>query len=316
MAQRSAFAGAIAVGVDGTERSRDAVVLARTLAQATGANLLVASVHPSLSALAGHSEAREYETAWRKQARARLADVEPLLEGLPSCDRRVIPAGSPASGLQRLADQESAELIVVGSTHRGALGRVLVGSVGERLLSGARCAVAVAPRGFAKASPPPPRLLGVAIDGSAESAAALRAASALARAAGAELRVITVVEPFAALGDPLISPRPDTAALTLELLQARRRQLDAALAQLPSDVAAEGMLLEGDAAQELGEQSRALDLLVTGSRGYGPPLSVLLGSVTSDLARVAACPLLVVPRAGPPGSAASGEHTGSAPASP
>ena len=52
----------------------------------------------------------------------------------------------------------------------------------------------------------------------------------------------------------------------------------------------------GDAARELVERSSGLDLLVVGSRGYGPVRHALLGSVTSELMRTAACPVLVVPR--------------------
>jgi nucleotide-binding universal stress UspA family protein len=52
----------------------------------------------------------------------------------------------------------------------------------------------------------------------------------------------------------------------------------------------------GDAATELVERSRELDLLVVGSRGYGPVRHALLGSVTSKLMQAAACPVLVVPR--------------------
>jgi nucleotide-binding universal stress UspA family protein len=39
-----------------------------------------------------------------------------------------------------------------------------------------------------------------------------------------------------------------------------------------------------------------LDLLVTGSRGYGPVRAVVLGGVTGRLVREAACPLVIVPR--------------------
>ena len=52
-----------------------------------------------------------------------------------------------------------------------------------------------------------------------------------------------------------------------------------------------------DAADELVERSRELDLLVVGSRGYGPVRHALLGSVTQKLMKAAACPVLVVPRA-------------------
>jgi hypothetical protein len=47
-----------------------------------------------------------------------------------------------------------------------------------------------------------------------------------------------------------------------------------------------------------------LDLLVMGSRGYGPMLGVLLGSVSRRVTASADCLVLVVPRAATPRSAA------------
>ena len=51
-------------------------------------------------------------------------------------------AGSPARGLHELALEQGktgAPVLVVGSTHRGPIGRVVLGSVGELLCSGAPC---------------------------------------------------------------------------------------------------------------------------------------------------------------------------------
>jgi nucleotide-binding universal stress UspA family protein len=67
-----------------------------------------------------------------------------------------------------------------------------------------------------------------------------------------------------------------------------------AVAALPIE-SVESEILEGDPAQRLAESSTGLALLVLGSRGYGPVRSVLLGSVSADVARTAACPVLVVP---------------------
>jgi nucleotide-binding universal stress UspA family protein len=44
--------------------------------------------------------------------------------------------GSPAGELTALAEAAAADIIVVGSAHRGKIGRVLPGSVGDRLLQG------------------------------------------------------------------------------------------------------------------------------------------------------------------------------------
>jgi len=55
-------------------------------------------------------------------------------------------------------------------------------------------------------------------------------------------------------------------------------------------------MLEGRPVSLLQEQSSDLDLLVTGSRGYGPSRAALLGSVSRSLVRNASCPVVVMPR--------------------
>ena len=58
----------------------------------------------------------------------------------------------------------------------------------------------------------------------------------------------------------------------------------------------EGLFREGTADEVLTQESRDVDLLVLGSRGYGPRAAVLLGSTSTALTRTAACPVLVTPR--------------------
>jgi nucleotide-binding universal stress UspA family protein len=70
-----------------------------------------------------------------------------------------------------------------------------------------------------------------------------------------------------------------------------------ALAALPEDVTGEVQILEGGVVDALS----ALDcsdcqVLVCGSRGYGPVGSVLLGGVSGRLVRRAMVPVMVVPR--------------------
>ena len=56
------------------------------------------------------------------------------------------------------------------------------------------------------------------------------------------------------------------------------------------------MRLAGDPAQALGEHSATLDLMLAGSRGYGPLRSVLVGGVSGRLTSTAQCPLIVIAR--------------------
>jgi nucleotide-binding universal stress UspA family protein len=62
------------------------------------------------------------------------------------------------------------------------------------------------------------------------------------------------------------------------------------------DVPHERIELEGDPAAAIATAANDLDLLVVGSRSYGPLGAVLLGAVTRQLVRMASCPVMVVPR--------------------
>jgi nucleotide-binding universal stress UspA family protein len=74
-------------------------------------------------------------------------------------------------------------------------------------------------------------------------------------------------------------------------------ELARALDSLPRELRASGSVLSGDAAELLASKAEeGMDVLVAGSRGYGPARRVLIGSVSSKLARSCPCPLLVVPR--------------------
>jgi len=76
---------------------------------------------------------------------------------------------------------------------------------------------------------------------------------------------------------------------------------DAVLAEglklVPEGVAATTRRLDGPAAPELEKVcAEGVDLLVLGSRGYGPLMRVLLGSVSGHVFRHAPCPVMVARR--------------------
>ena len=209
---------------------------------------------------------------------------------------RVLGSGSAAHGLNDGAEAEGATMIVLGSSPRGARRRISPGSTGERLLHGATCPVAVAPRGMREE--PVDRAIqriGVAFVDTAEAREALRVAADLAERIGAGLRLYTVVAPRAEVFAPVVGRDAEEAFLAT-LRENAQAALDDALASI-ADVPASGELLEGDTVDELAAlDDREIDLLVCGSRAYGPVRRVLLGGVSGRLMRRAACPVVVVPR--------------------
>ena len=121
-------------------------------------------------------------------------------------------------------------------------------------------------------------------------------ASELAAETNASLTLYTVVAPRAEVMAPVIG-RDAEISFMASVREGARAALDEALASLPEGVTATAELLEGDVVEELASlDEREIDLLVCGSRGYGPVRRVLLGGVARRLIRRAACPLVVVPR--------------------
>lgn len=278
------------IAVDAKERTLDALALGHRFADATGAPAVLVTVfahHPL------HDPDDPELISLRADARETLLELA-RAEGLEIAEARVIPGNFAARELQRLTEQPDSELIVVGSTTRGPFGRLLVGGVGERLLAGGACAVAVAPRAYGEQEASPLRSIGIGFDGSSEARVALDAAISLAQACGALIRLITVFQRLAFGGVP---PRALPGASANDVM---RRELHAAhqtaIGGIPPEVATESRFRDGSADEVLVEESKDIDLLVVGSRGYGPLGAVLLGSTSTALARAASCPLMVTPR--------------------
>jgi nucleotide-binding universal stress UspA family protein len=279
----------IVAGVDGTDSGLDAVALAARLAAATGDPLLVASIYPK-----GTRSTSDDGSAAELAAKA--LEAARGLVGEAAGEFRTAPSSSQARGLAELAEQEGAGLIVVGSHRRGAFGRVAFGSTAERLLHGSGCPVAVAPRGYRRRGAEKLRRVGVAFVATPDGREAVRYAADLAARSGLPLTLVSVVPVHVNWFVPE-AVRPEQETMPVEVRKEYQEALDRALAELGGRVQASGELLYGEVVDELsmvGE--RGVDLLVCGSRGYGPVRRVLLGTVSSALLRQASVPVLVVPR--------------------
>jgi nucleotide-binding universal stress UspA family protein len=272
----------ILVGVDGTSRGRDAISFAERLA---GSDARTAFVHVRASgghllrSAGGHGAGlaqeeseellgRERDAA---QATAELASVE---------------ASSPGAGLHREAERREADLIVVGSSARGLFGRAMLGDDTRGALNGAPCAVAIASRGYEQ-HPFPIARIGVAFNGSPESARALAVAQEIAGETRADVVALEVV------GVPTTAYTGLAAAAygaAMERMVAEAKERMAALE------GAAGRVAYGVPGEELAAFSAEVDLLVVGSRSYGPLRRLVLGSTSDFLARHARSSLLVLAR--------------------
>jgi nucleotide-binding universal stress UspA family protein len=206
-----------------------------------------------------------------------------------------VEKGSPADTFQALAEAGQADLVVLGSTHHGHVGSVSPGSVAEQLLHGARCRLLIAPKGYSEEDHSQDRLrvLAVGYDGMAESQAALDEGATLAHKFGGSMKVVGVMTPIPPIGAAAAASAGPEAGPDFQ------SRLHEAVAELPSELRALPVLEKGDPVKKLLEiADSGIDLLVLGSRGFGPVMRLLIGSVSSRVIRGASCPVMVVPRPG------------------
>jgi len=278
----------VLIGLDGGPGGRDAVALATRLTASDG-QLTLAHIYPT------HAEAplggEDYEAAQITRARALLQAASH--QGGVDAQLRWIGASSPGRGLHELAGAVHADLLVVGSTRRSAAGRVLLGDDTRAALDRAPCAVAIAPAGYADRAATI-RKVGVGYDGSPDSEYALIVAREIVAERSASLAALEVV----VFPTYLFScPMAFDATAMIELLDEARRRV-ASLGDVEPHAAA------GEAAEQLALWSTSLDLLVVGSRGFGPVGRLVHGSTSRELTQIAQCPLLVLTRS-PHGKAKS-----------
>jgi nucleotide-binding universal stress UspA family protein len=272
----------VLVGVDGSSNGRDAITLASRLVDAGGkltlANVRAGETNPLHAITPGLLEEE-------KEASRRLLKHERAETGVDA-EVLTVEAASPGAGLHRQAEEQEADLLVVGSCGRGAFGRAVLGDDTRAALNGAPCAVAIAVRGY-PANPGPFAKIGVAYNGSPESERALASARELATPTRAEIDVLEVVAipsyTFTGLMAPSIGDSID-----LMITEANAR-----LSKLPGVVARAVYGLPGEELAAFGED---VDLLVVGSRSYGPVKRLVLGSTSDYLERHARCSLLVLAR--------------------
>jgi nucleotide-binding universal stress UspA family protein len=168
------------------------------MARLTGASLVIGCVQAGAPALPMNPGGVQPYAIAQPDADL-LPDCTPALRRVESqlsmrgikYDCVKLESTSAARALQEEAERDGAAMLVVGSSRRAGSRRVAAGSTGERLLHGAPCPVDVVPRDWtARATV---STIGVAWTDSEEAREALRAAWALARRVGAELRAFTVV---------------------------------------------------------------------------------------------------------------------------
>jgi len=208
-------------------------------------------------------------------------------------------ATSVPNGLMELVAEHSADLVVVGSSSSGLLGRIALGTVTERLVYTSKVPVAIAPRGYPSSRAPVRRLTAAYRDG-ADAAELIATSAELAKEWGARLRIASfTVRPFTMFGGSI-----ERSAEELVVQQWARRTTDAVIKQL-DDVRTTVAVPDVDVVIGTGNEWREAvddiawepgDVLLLGSGAAGPLAQVFLGTAASKILRHAPVPVMIVPR--------------------
>jgi nucleotide-binding universal stress UspA family protein len=206
--------------------------------------------------------------------------------------------GSPASELISKADEWHPDLAVVGSHGRSLAGRLLLGSVSQRVLTEARCSVRIA-RGRIEEPDTPVRIL-IGIDGSPASEAAVSTVASRTWPIKSEARVIAVSDPLRPTLIGRVIPVVGKAveeSNEADALWLRKILEDAAKTLAPAELMVSTEILEGEPKRvlvEVAEEWRA-DSIFLGSVGFTNRLErFVLGSVSAAVAARAHCSVEVI----------------------
>jgi nucleotide-binding universal stress UspA family protein len=283
----------ILVGYDPRSGDRAPVEFGVAAAKFTGAPLIVACAFSDPAAGGRHGHTHE---DLGDEAHAELEQLRGELGREVRVECVSIPGKSAPHALHEAAEERDAGLLVVGSSGRGRAGRLLPGSTAERLMHGAPCPLAIVPSGWVAGGGL--HTLGVAYTDTTEGRLALDSAVALARRSGARLRVLTAVKPHEigkVAGD---GPAKESTGYDVTGMESQdaERHIAAAVGEDGGGIEVESDVSVQDAADFLIAASENVDLLVCGSRGYGPRRAVLLGGVSRRVVAESACPVIVLAR--------------------
>ena len=286
----------ILVPLDGSPLAERALPLARVLAKAGQAQLILLRV---ISPPTGHDPGDadgsvEAVTTYLRDQAARLTDVRGV--------ETAVAVGDAADAILDQAERRPADLVVMSTHGRSGIGRWVYGSVADAVMRRSPVPVFLVPADCPTTWPHDraPRIL-VPLDGSELAERALDPAVELAKLTGAELLLVRVVEPHpmeygVASGAVVMDPTP-------ELERAHAYLADISARLRPRELTVRATETFGFAVSAISDAARGqgADAIVLSTHGAGGLSRLLMGSVATGLVQRAHVPLLIV-RPGDAGS--------------
>ena len=289
----------VIVPLDGSELSQHAVSLATTLARARRGSITLVHVvdEPAFSDLPPAMTVED-----RANAEQYLAFVAASIGEGVKVETRIL-TGNPTEELLRFADRTPEAMIAMSSHGRGGFGRVMFGSVADKVIRGSKVPVALV-RDEHSVRNENLRTILVPLDGSPLSETALPYATELAAGTGATLALVRVIDPFWQAA--FVAEVPESVYLSQQQIEKLEEQsraearaaLDAMATQLRSDgLRVVWEVRSGRPADEIARvaETTDADLILISTHGRGGFRRWAFGSVTNELLHRGTTPILAIP---------------------
>jgi nucleotide-binding universal stress UspA family protein len=287
------------VPLDGSEAAQAALPYALALAT-PGAELILLTVVPEDEAAASGDPAAATP---EDQARAALELVAKGVRQSGHAVRIEVAVGDPTARIVDTAADMNATMIVMTSHGRGALGRLIFGSVADGVSRTADVPVMIVRAGKVEPGPVGITRLLVPLDGSPRAEESLPVATAISRRLGTPLVLVQVINPAALLtpasgiGGQIVPPDVyDETAGQME--RDAHDYLDGVARRLRQEgLPVVTQVLTGSATGAIMNATALGDVIVLTSHGRSGVERWLLGSVAEQLVREAPAPVILVPSA-------------------
>ncbi|MCE7980495.1 MAG: universal stress protein [Caldilinea sp. CFX5] len=289
----------ILVPLDGSTLAEQVLPHLPRLATPTDTTFVLVTVINTANYVATHSRylPPDYFTRLRASAEEYLAEQRRPLEQAGFRVEAHVADGDAAGRILQVAATTQADLIAMTTHGRAGFVRWALGSVAERIVSETALPVFLVRETTALPTDKLHRIL-VPLDGSALAEQALPTAAALAKATGAELLLLQVMQPLDDRNQEILFK---DAAEAQAAFAEWRTNAEAYLHQQAQPFQAEGVTclykaLLGDVAPTIidSAETEHIDLLVMSTHGRSGLRRWVYGSVANKVLRGVTCPLLLI----------------------
>ena len=282
------------LAVDGSDNSYEAVHALKYLARAEQLTLLHAlnvprPAYPMMGPEVAEELYKSLEQSMREDGERLLARVQSLLPLHAGPSTKHLRIGSPAEVIVSMAEEQNADLIVMGARGLGPVKERLLGSVSHRILTLAPCATFIV-NGPVKAM----KQILLPLQGPSDAEAAVRFLQLKPFHDAVEVTLLTVL-PSTEPPWPGDAAAATAGKLEEQALQSARDYIDGEAERLRAiGYQARGIALFGTPSAMILQEATNLrsDLILMGTRGRQGIARFLLGSVSHAVLHQMPCPVL------------------------